>query len=411
MSCSFAWMRDADRCAAVAAVGAFAAIVVAFHVAYAPPAAFNVAVAFYLFATGVLVWLLALACRREDWWTLEPAEGRIVAVVPAYNEDPYTLRACLDALLSGSVVPDVVHVVDDGSVQPIEPYRHGLVRWHRQENQGKRWAQVNALREEKADFVVTLDSDSVPHKHALRECLRALRDPGVQAATATVAVRNRGRNWLTRLVDLELVYGCLVHRRARSSLGAVAPTSGAFAVYRAPVFFDNMVDYLLSGTAGDDRRLTNYALLRGRVVGCSRAWVQTDMPDTIRQTFRQRVRWFKSYFLYLRWELRHLSGAAFWLRAWSLAMTLVFPLLLLWALVIIPLGAGSFYWQPFAYWAALMYAQTARYAVNRVGMSTLRRLLVWLVFTPLLIPWSLLMVKPALYRSIPEARNPGWHTR
>lgn len=299
---------DADRCAAVAAVGVSAATVVAFHVAYSPPAAFNVAVAFYLFATGVLVWLLALACRREDWWTLEPAEGRIVAVVPAYNEDPYTLRACLDALLSGSVVPDVVHVVDDGSVQPIEPYQHGLVRWHRQENQGKRWAQVNALREEKADFVVTLDSDSVPHKHALRECLRALRDPGVQAATATVAVRNRGRNWLTRLVDLELVYGCLVHRRARSSLGAVAPTSGAFAVYRAPVFFDNMVDYLLSGTAGDDRRLTNYALLRGRVVGCSRAWVQTDMPDTIRQTFRQRVRWFKSYFLYLRWELRHLLG-------------------------------------------------------------------------------------------------------
>ena len=395
----------------MAAVLVTAALVVGFHVAYAPPLAFNVAVAFYLVAAGVLVWLLVLACRSEPWRQLEPATGRIVAVVPAYNEDPSGLRACLDALLTGSVVPDVVHVVDDGSDPPLEPYRHGLVVWHRQGNQGKRWAQVNALRDETADFIVTLDSDSVPHKDALRECLRALRDPGVQAATATVAVRNRRRNWLTRLVDLELVYGCLVHRRARSSLGAVAPTSGAFAVYRAPVFFDNMVDYVLSGTAGDDRRLTNYALLRGRVVGCSTAWVQTDMPESLTQTFRQRVRWFKSYFLYLRWELRNLSGAAFWFRAWSLAMALIFPLLLLWTLVVIPFGSGTFFWQPFVYWAVLMYAQTARYAVNRVGMAPASRFAAWFLLTPLLIPWNLVMVKPALYRSIPEARNLGWHTR
>ena len=395
----------------MAAVLVTAALVVGFHVAYAPPLAFNVAVAFYLVAAGVLIWLLALACRSEPWRHLEPATGRIVAVVPAYNEDPSGLRACLDALLTGSVVPDVVHVVDDGSDPPLEPYRHGLVVWHRQGNQGKRWAQVNALHDETADFIVTLDSDSVPHRDALRECLRALRDPGVQAATATVAVRNRKRNWLTRLVDLELVYGCLVHRRARSSLGAVAPTSGAFAVYRAPVFLENMVDYVLSGTAGDDRRLTNYALLRGRVVGCSTAWVYTDMPESLPQTFRQRVRWFKSYFLYLRWELRNLSGAAFWFRAWSLAMALVFPVLLLWTLVVIPFGSGNFFWQPFVYWAVLMYAQTSRYAVNRVGMAPASRFAAWFLLTPLLIPWNLLMVKPALYRSIPEARNLGWQTR
>jgi hyaluronan synthase len=404
-------MRGADRLVAVAAVLVTAALVAGFHAAYAPTLEPNVAVGFYLLAASALIWLLVLACREEPWRDLEPARGRVVAVVPAYNEEPAVLRSCLEALLTGSYIPDAIHVVDDGSDPPLEPYTCGLVTWHRQENQGKRWAQVNALRGESADFILTVDSDSIPHKHALRECLRALSDASVQAATATVAVTNRRRKWLTRLVDLELVYGCLVQRAARSSLGAVAPTSGAFAAYRAPVFFDNMVDYVLSGTAGDDRRLTHYALLRGRVVGCSAAWVEADMPDTLVQTFRQRVRWFKSYFRYLRWELAHLSGWAFRLRAWSLAMTVIFPILLVWALVVIPLGAGSFYWEPFAYWLALMYAQTARYATTRPGMSPLSRVAAWFLLTPLLIPWNLLLVKPALYWAIPHARNLAWQTR
>jgi hyaluronan synthase len=404
-------MPGADRFAAVAAVVATAATVLGFHLFYAPPLALNIAVAFYLLTAAVMIWLLALACRSEPWRESEPAEGRVVAVVPAYNEDASLLKECIEALLTGSIVPDAIHVVDDGSDPPLEPYRHPLVHWHRQENQGKRWAQVNALRDERADFLVTLDSDSVPDKHALRECLRALRDPKVQAATATVAVRDRTRGLLTRLVDLELVYGCLVQRRARSSLGAVAPTSGAFAVYRASVFFENMVDYVLSGTAGDDRRLTGYALLRGQVVGCSAAWVRTDMPASIAGSFRQRVRWFRSYFLYLRWELGNLSGSAFWLRAWHLTMIVMFPLLFIWALVVIPLDSGTFYWHPLAYWLALMYAQTARYAANRPGMTRMSRLAAWLFLTPLLIPWNILLVKPALYRAVPEARNLAWQTR
>ena len=396
----------------MAALVATASLIVGFHAAHPQAMQLNLAVVFYLVCAGVLIWFLFLACRREPWLDLEPASGRVVAVVPAYNEDPAAVRAGIEALLTGSYVPDVVHVVDDGSDPPLEPYRHDLVVWHRQENQGKRWAQVNALRDETdADFIVTLDSDSVPHHHALRECLRALSDPEVQAATAVVGVRNRARNWLTRLVDLELVYGCLVQRAARSSLGAVAPTSGAFAVYRAAVFHDNMVDYVLSGTAGDDRRLTEYALLRGRVVGCSRAWVEAEMPETLAMTFRQRVRWFKSYFLYLRWELAHLAGWPLRLRVWSLAMTLLFPILLAWSLIVIPLAAGTLYWEPFVYWIGLMYGQTARYAATRPGMHAGSRISAWLFLTPLLIPWSLLFVKPALYRAIPHARDYSWQTR
>jgi hyaluronan synthase len=83
--------------------------------------------------------------------------------VPAYNEEPALLRACIDSLLAGSEIPELVVVVDDGSAPPAAIYANPRVRWLRQANQGKRIAQVNGLRGcEWASFVLTVDSDRPP---------------------------------------------------------------------------------------------------------------------------------------------------------------------------------------------------------------------------------------------------------
>jgi hyaluronan synthase len=58
-----------------------------------------------------------------------------------------------------------------------------------------------------------------------------------------------------------------------------------------------------------------------------------------------------------------------------------------------------------------MYGQTAGYAANRPGMHVVSRTAAWLLLTPLLIPRSLILVKPALYRAIPAARDFSWQTR
>jgi hypothetical protein len=92
-------------------------------------------------------------------------------------------------------------------------------------------------------------------------------------------------------------------------------------------------------------------------------------------------------------------------------MTLLFPLLLAWALIVVPLSAGTLFWEPFLYWIGLMYGQTARYAALRPGMHVGARVVTWLILTPVLILWSLLFVKPALYRAIPYARDFSWQTR
>lgn len=372
----------------------------------------TVSLAFFLGAAFMIVLMLALAARGRRFAHLPVAAGRVVAIIPAYNEHPVTVAEVVASLLSGSVVPDMIHVVDDGSAMPVKSFEHPRVVWHRQTNRGKRAAQLFGLRSSwDADFILTMDSDSVAQPRALEHALRAMSDPRVQAVTATCLVRNRRQNLLTRLTDLEVVTGNFVMRRARSVMGVVAPTSGPFTLYRAKVLFDNAGDYLASGTYSDDRRLTHYALQRGQVVACDEAIVEMEMPALPGAMFRQRTRWFQGYFKYLGWELGNLQGVAFWLRVWNLVLAVMYPFVLAYALFVVPIVYGSLFWEAWAYWLALLYSQTLHYLADRPLMPFRSRFAAWLFLTPLLIPLQFAVLRPAMYYALTKLRSEAWVTR
>ncbi|MEZ0076457.1 glycosyltransferase family 2 protein [Planotetraspora sp. GP83] len=168
----------------------------------------------YLLTTGVLIAILGSTVYPRRFTHLPPAKGRVVAIVPAYNENTEALNSTVAALLNSSRPPDEIHVVDDGSSNPAVRFAHPFVHWHRRDNGGKREAQAFVLRElrwardngrGRADFILTVDSDSVVDRRAIRHLLRAMSDPRVQAATGLPMLRNRTKNLLTRLLDLEMV--------------------------------------------------------------------------------------------------------------------------------------------------------------------------------------------------------------
>jgi hyaluronan synthase len=371
----------------------------------------NFAVVFYIAIAGALVWMLAAAAKGRTFTHLPVAPGKVVVIVPAFNEDPETLYACVRSLVLQTVPPDEIVVVDDGSDTPVVPIDLPGVTWLRQGNAGKRHAQGTALGGcEWADFIVTVDSDSVVAPDGLEQIRRAMSNPDVQAATGACLVRNRTTNWLTRVVDLEIWLGNAVMRRARSTVGAVAPTSGPLAIYRAEVVWDNLLDYLHEGTFSDDRRLTHYALLRGQVVAVDEALVECDMPATWLGTFRQRTRWFKGYFRYLGWELRNFTGWPLTWRCWNLMLVALYPLIIAWAFVVWPLAGGRIYWEALVYWVALLYVQTSHY-LGRPGLSRRERLASWLVLTPLLVIYQAVLIRPAMYFAVTQTNRMNWATR
>jgi hyaluronan synthase len=359
----------------------------------------------------ITVLLFVFAARGFDRHRdAEPVNGRIIAVIPTYNEADKDLHAAIQALLDSTIVPDHIHVVDDGSDTPATPFIHPLITWHRQKNQGKRAAQITAMSrysEDDIDFVVTVDSDSQVAPTAIEDSLRAFNDRKVQAVTSVVIVRNRTESIFTRLSDLEIVSGIFVVRRARAAVGAVTPTSGAFSVYRSAPFLGHLYDYMNSGTFSDDRRLAHYCLMRGKVVTVPGAVVDTGMPATAKGTWRQRVRWYKGYWKYLPWEVAHLRGWALAFRYLSSVSAAVFPFAIFWVAIYLPLTGKGFHWQVFALWLALLYAQGLTY-LRRPSLSFKSRLLTWLFLTPLLIPFQLLIIRPSMYWAAITVSSKRW---
>ncbi|MFD0519643.1 hypothetical protein [Paractinoplanes durhamensis] len=74
----------------------------------------------------MLLFLVFAFLRRDNVRRQPMATGRIVAIVPAYEQSTKDLAACVHSILDQrGVVVDQVHVVDDGSTsQPVEPFLH-----------------------------------------------------------------------------------------------------------------------------------------------------------------------------------------------------------------------------------------------------------------------------------------------
>ncbi len=370
----------------------------------------------YLFDAALITFYVASLELNAHWAKRRVATGRVVAIVPAYEEEPELLRAALDALLRQTYPVDEIHVMDDGSISsPVQPFPHPKIVWHRQTNGGKRYAQAGVMQKLKRqdwDFILTVDSDSVPGDDALEHLMRAMSKRKVMAATGLIITRNFKDNWLTRISDINIGTSCLMIRSSRSTLGAVETTSGALALYRAAVVFDNLDDYVSSGTNGDDRRLTMYALLRGDVVVVNDAVVHSAMPDTIQGLFKQRLRWGKSSWQALPFAVINLE--------WK---KLLFPLLAVTQWIMLPVlllmtASGTFFTTApkyvliaFSSYLAIRYAETGQYMLRRPYMHWSAKAVMWLWATPVELIVKIAVIYPAKYWAVFKLRDRGWVTR
>jgi cellulose synthase/poly-beta-1,6-N-acetylglucosamine synthase-like glycosyltransferase len=159
------------------------------------------------------------------------------------------------------------------------------------ENGGKHAALNVALTRATTSIVVSIDADSHLHPAALTELVRDFeRHPDAGAIAGNVKVDNRG-SLVPDLQALEYIVGINTFRRAFDLFGSVTVVPGSLGAFRREVL--EAVNGYSADTVTEDFDLTVEILKRGYPIHASEAIVYTEAPDTWRDLYAQRRRWFE----------------------------------------------------------------------------------------------------------------------
>ncbi|MGH1549097.1 glycosyltransferase [Leifsonia poae] len=349
---------------------------------------------------SVLSIKLVLSWRSPVWTTRTRIQAERVAnlvvgvAIPMYNEDPDIIAASLRSLLAQTRLPQSVAIVDDcsGDTRALAEAERWtpafaekgipvtVIRF--EENRGKREGLIACLEAQpEADVMLCVDSDTVLDERALEQALIPFHDAGVSVVTGLVLALNYRTNLLTRLIDIRYANAFLFERAAYSALGSVLCACGSLAIYRTSLMQKYKHDFLTQtflgapAVFGDDRRLTNYGLLEGRVLFQQTAIAYTAVPERWGHYLRQQVRWNKSFFRESLWALGNLpmNRWGFWLTLSEVLTWAVFSVAVLWALVVAPLMTGVLLLGPYLIYIVLVaYARSVRY-LDLTGVRQTRR--------------------------------------
>jgi biofilm PGA synthesis N-glycosyltransferase PgaC len=259
----------------------------------------------------------------------------IAVVIPAHNEQEVIADA-LRAVLTLRWPSLEILVVDDGSTDDtcaqVRPFLDtGQVRLVvKRNNEGKSMAINDALMLARSELILILDADGIPDPGALERMVPPfLLGDGIGAVTGNPRVLNT-RTVLSRLQAVEFSSTVGVLRRGEAVWGRLMTFSGLCTLLNRQVVLD------LGGFAADmateDIEMSWRLQLTGREVMYEpTALFGMQVPEHLRQLWRQRVRWVTGLAQVLRrhgWKAASPQQWRLWPTAVSGALSIVWAHLL-----------------------------------------------------------------------------------
>lgn len=239
----------------------------------------------------------------------------VSVVIPCKNEEE-AIAQTITAIMESDYPADKLKavVVDDGSAdktyqiaKQFEGDRVKIVRHER--NKGKREAFATGFRASDGEIVICIDSDTIVAKDAIRLLVQPFVDNKVVAVCGHGEAANKNKNLLTKIQHYWYQKMFILVKGMESKLNTVTCCSGLLAAYRRDIVSEVINEWLnerfmgVSILFGDDRQLTSLSS-RGangistkdaKVMYQSNAIGYTIVPETLKQFFKQQLRWKRAW--------------------------------------------------------------------------------------------------------------------
>ena len=218
-------------------------------------------------------------------------------LLPGLNEVE-TIENCVRSLVENTYPNKEIIVIDDGSTDGMDKVcqrlvkQYGIKFYRHSQRTGKSAGSNHAFGLSRGEFVMIGDADTSFDRNAIYEALLPFSNPQVGAVSANLRVRNSKVSWITRMQAIEYLLGIGVGRRFLAFSNMLCIVSGAFGVYRRTAW--ESVGGMDVGP-GEDADLTIKVRKAGyKIEFAPKAICMTNVPTTVAQFVKQRLRWSNS---------------------------------------------------------------------------------------------------------------------
>ncbi len=267
-----------------------------------------------LFFNRYIATLAVKILKRNVFEERDPSfEPTVTVVVPMFNEGA-GIRATLESLLAVEYPRDKyeIIVIDDCSTD--DSYQHaqavarragGCLRVLRNaKNMGKRRSINRAVLLSRSEIIVSVDSDVIVDKAAVRGLVVRFTKPQIAAVGGKVDIGNKHDNWLTKMQSVKYWYSYHSIKSLEWAFQRVACLSGCLTAYRRSVLLElhPILEHRsfcgVSIKYGEDRFLTRQIIKAGYLTTMtldSVCWTQA--PNKIGDYLSQQLRWRRSFII------------------------------------------------------------------------------------------------------------------
>ncbi|MDP4109252.1 MAG: glycosyltransferase [Bacillota bacterium] len=226
--------------------------------------------------------------------TLTDFQPFISVLIPAYNEEGVIAKT-IGTVLKSSYKNFEVIVINDGSTDKTGEIVDGFVQKYPNVRQiiktnGGKFSALNlGFTEAKADYIVTIDADTIVLPDTLGYLALPFEDPSVDAVCGNVQVGNV-KNILTGFQTVEYITTQNYDRRAFDSLNCIGVVPGATGAWRKAKVIE--AGGYSNETLTEDADLTLTMLEHNaKIVYMPFAKSITESPETVKTLSKQRFRW------------------------------------------------------------------------------------------------------------------------
>lgn len=294
------------------------------------------------YVMGMILRLTSRGIKIQKDFSCEPT---VSVLMPCYNEGK-TVHETIESISKSNYPSDKFEVIaqDDCSVDDSyewmlkaqRDFTNIRVRTGRNEaNSGKARSVCNALQLSTAEIIISIDSDCIFDREAIRELTSCFAEPHIGSVGGRVGVRNPNDGVITTIQTIMYYFAFQLYKIPENWTRSVGCISGCLFAVRRELLLE-MEPAIRSRhwfgvpvNQGEDRFLTHQTLLHGYGTYINNdALCWTTVPNTLSVLFKQQLRWRRSIVRDFFFTLRTLPQ-----HVWKLHPNTILTLML------VPLGA------------------------------------------------------------------------